>query len=119
MKFDKELDEKELMKIAELAKCKVSEIQVFAIPDALAISFFISTTKEAKEMYIKYAKEKGKLISNPASWDEFKGYNNRLILLPNGYGVCDTPFHPKDEKSEFEVIQNALKGNKNFELKKL
>lgn len=117
MNFDKELHEKELIEISKLAECEVSEIQVFAIPDTLAISFLISTRKEAKEMYIQYAAEKGKRIQNPASWDEFQGYNNRLILLPNGYGVCDTPFHPKNEKSEFDIIRDIFKDNKNVEVK--
>lgn len=37
----------------------------------------------------------------------------------NHHRICDTPFHPKDEKTEFEVIQNALKGNKRVKLIKL
>lgn len=116
MNFDCLLTPAHFDYIAKVANCKTEEIQVWAIPDSLAISYWFTTKKEAGQMYKDYAKKKGKLINNPFSWNEFEGFKNRLILFPGGHAVQDTPFHPKDEMTELEAIQEAVKGS-NFEVK--
>lgn len=118
MDFNELLTNEHFAEISKLAKCEVSEIQVFAIPDSLAISYFLTSKSEARQHYKDYAEKAGKLVENPFSWDELKGYNNRLILFPGGFSVCATPFK-KPVKSEFEAISDVIKDSKNFEIVKL
>ena len=116
MNFDCLLTKEHFDYIVKVAKCKVEEIQVWAIPDTLAISYWFTSQEDATRYYKEYAEESGKLINNPFSWDEFEGFNNRLILFPGGRAVNNTPFHPKDEMTELEAIQEAVKGS-NIEVK--
>lgn len=118
MNFNEVLTSEHLEAISKIGKCDVSEIQVFAIPDSLAISYLLTTKEQAGQYYREYAGREGKLIENPFSWDEFEGYNNRLILFPGGHAVCSTPFK-EPRKSEFEAISEALEESGRFEIRKI
>lgn len=91
MTYDRELSAKDLINLSKVAKCEVSEIQVFAIPDTLALNSWINSVSDSVKLYRTYAAEHGKSILNPNSWKEFKGFKYRLLLFPKGYSVCEVP----------------------------
>lgn len=115
MDFNQVLTQAHLDYICAEAMCKEEEIEVWAIPDTLAISYWFTTVLQATQYYKEFAEENGKRINNIFSWDEFEGFNNRLIIFPKGHAVCDTPFHPKEKKSEIDAIREVLKGS-NYEV---